>query len=94
LGESTLDEGSTHMKLILRELKISETHQAAIPVEANLRTQVKPRSGGRSQNVSMSDMNKLLNESSVSVEANLRTQVKPRSGGRSQNRRLMKGLPI
>ena len=65
----------------------------AISVQANLLQQVKPRSGGRSQNT-CNDMKKKLNEPSVSVQANLLQQVKPRSGGRSQNRRVMKGLPI
>jgi hypothetical protein len=81
------------MNIDLCNMEFSENYQAAISVQANLRMQVKPRSGGRSQNI-YNDKNQFLNESSVSVQANLLQQVKPRRDGRSQNRRLMRGLPI
>lgn len=65
----------------------------AISVQANLLQQVKPRSGGRSQNICNS-MSVNSKHSSVSVQANLRKQVKSHGDGRSQNCRVMKGLPI
>ena len=68
----------------------------AVSVEANLREQVKPCSGGRSQNPKLGEGTSGMSQvyqAPVSAKANLREQVKSHSGGRSQNRRLAKGLP-
>ena len=73
------------MRTDLREMKAGKTHQAAIPVHANLLRQIKSERDGRSQNAFNNAMKQILNESSVSVQANLLQQVKSQRDGRSQN---------
>ena len=80
------------MRLVLCMVGNTKIHHPTISVQANLRTQVKPRSGGRNQNAFNNDMTHYSNNSSVSVKANLRMQVKSRRDGRSQNRQMMRGL--
>ena len=80
------------MRLVLCMIGNMKIHHPMISVQANLRMQVKPRSGGRSQNAQNNNMSYELHNSSVSVNANLLQQVKSRRDGRSQNRLMMRGL--
>ena len=76
--------------------RLARNDLPTISAKANLHQQVKPRSGGRSQNPKLGEGTSGMSQvyqAPVSAKANLREQVKPCSGDRSQNRRLAKGLP-
>ena len=73
----------------------NRTEGPTVSAQANLRQQVKLRSGDRSQNSKVGERNVSMTprlQATVSAQANLRQQVK--HSGRNQNRRLAKGVPV